>query len=410
MLRAATWHRHEAFERLPFVAALIEGTLPRESYVGQLRGLAVIIAALEQSIARMALPVSQEACLLLRRRFDLLCADLVHFSPLMVPDVMPAVRDALDCARAIRETPAGSAGRLFGCLYVLQGTVKGNRVHLPDIIRCFGLRECRGAEFYSGCGDDSEERWSEFRDLMARASDGAGADAEQGACWMYDTLERFHTALFPLPEGELGFAAVGLNPEAGDHPVPQDPALLEAALRAGRRCREEFSYFERRYGERGRRFTDSDVAWLGTMAAGPAEAVHGQVQWLGRILSLRGMPQFLLERQLAILSGEFAATGAFEQGAVLAEASDVLRRQRCCLLDQDAFDVMCRRLSQAMTSTAAREFRDLPVILAAARLDALAGMPECAASLLAWLDERSILTGDEQSVIASLLDSMRSSI
>ena len=50
-LKAATWHRHQRFDRIPFIAALGRGTLPLAAYVAQLRAMAIVVGALERSLA-----------------------------------------------------------------------------------------------------------------------------------------------------------------------------------------------------------------------------------------------------------------------------------------------------------------------------------------------------------------------
>jgi hypothetical protein len=88
------------------------------------------------------------------------------------------------------------------------------------------------------------------------------------------------------------------NPEAGAHPVTADPVELEAVHAAAQRTWDAFPYYAHRYGERGRRFCDSDTAWLVTLAAMQRAAAVRQVQWLGSLLAARGMPQLLLETHL----------------------------------------------------------------------------------------------------------------
>ena len=52
-----------------------------------------------------------------------------------------------------------------------------------------------------------------------------------------------------------------LNPSAGDVPLPEDQREIDAALRAGPITHRIFPYFDWRYGDRGRKFTESDSAW-----------------------------------------------------------------------------------------------------------------------------------------------------
>lgn len=61
-----------------------------------------------------------------------------------------------------------------------------------------------------------------------------------------------------------------LNPEAGRHEVTMDGRELEAVRRASDRSWSEFPYYDARFGERGRRFSLSDGAWIVTLCTGTA--------------------------------------------------------------------------------------------------------------------------------------------
>jgi heme oxygenase len=404
-LRSITWHRHEAFERLPFVSSLVAGTLPLESYIGQLRGFAVIFSALEQALAHTGTAVSIRGAALLAARFDLLCTDLAFFAPRLVPDILPAVRHALATARTVREVAATSPDTLLGYLYVLEGTTKGNQVHLQDIVRCFHLQGDEGVSFYRGYGIATPRHWEEFRAIMNAAGEMVAPAAIHGAIEMYDHLEQFHASLSPLVESERGYTATALNPEAGDHPVPQNPLILQAALRAGRRCRDEFSYYERRYGERGRRFTESDAAWLAALADQPASVVTAQVQWLGRVLSARGMPFLLMERQLELLVEELEGVGSRVPTEALRLVVAELRVQSKNGLSGCSLDETCGMVSRCLSDSLTSTFSDLPLLLVAAQCDLRAGMPECMASLTTWLKSVSLVTDVELAAVRNILAS-----
>jgi hypothetical protein len=314
----------------------------------------------------------------------------------MIPDILPAVKCALDAAAQIRQA---SPGKLLGYLYVLQGTMRGNQVHLPDVIRCFDLTD-HGISFYRGYGANTDTVWEEFSSIANCADLTLIPQAIAGASEIYEVMERFHQLLYPLPEVGNGFTAAGLNPEAGEHPVPQEPKILQAAIRAGNKCRDEFSYYERRYGERGRRFTESDVAWLGALIYQDENIILEQVLWLGRMLSVRGMPMILLERQLELLHNELDTLARHPPLESLQKALEKMKRQRFRLAGQDRFDRVCHSVTDILRHI---EFPDLPVILVAARLDLCSGIPECQASLMSWLVDTLILTKTEIDDICRLL-------
>ncbi|HIJ87874.1 MAG TPA: hypothetical protein HPP97_09365 [Desulfuromonadales bacterium] len=395
-LRSATWHRHENLEKLPFVLALMAGTLPLQSYIAQLRGLTICFASIENALPTLPEAMAERLRPFISRRFLMLCDDLSFFSPRMIPDILPAIKCALDAAVRIRQA---DPGKLLGYLYVLQGTIRGNQAHLSDIIRCFTLDD-EGTFFYQGYGSGTDTVWHEFRSLANGAAPAMTPQAILGAEEMYDFMECFHTLLYPLAEAGSGFTAAGLNPEAGDHPVPQDPEILEAAIRAGKRCRNEFSYYERRYGERGRRFTDSDVAWLAALVTLDADVILEQVLWLGRVLSVRGMPVMLLERQLELLFEELAALDRQPTLDSLQNALEKLRQQRQRLAEQNRITAVSDALTEKLRHIT---FPDLPVVLIAAHLDMRSGIPECRASLFFWLVDAAILNKTEIDDVCGLL-------
>jgi len=95
------------------------------------------------------------------------------------------------------------------------------------------------------------------------------------------------------------YHVAAINFEAGDHAMPQTPLEIDLALRAAKVAWEKYSYLEHRYGERGRRFTDSDSCWLFTLTRAPREiAVTKALEWLRTVLASRGIPTVILEFHL----------------------------------------------------------------------------------------------------------------
>lgn len=398
-LKDVSWHNHEKMEQLPFVVSLVEKTLPLQSYVGQLRGFAALFATAAHAAVRLPALAGDSIGSSLSDRYAMLCADLSYFAGTMVPDILPAVKSALDTAAMIRNA---SSGELLGYVYVLQGTMRGNQFHLPDIKACFKLEE-QGASFYRGFDGRTDEVWKEFSTALGTADSTLAEDAARAASVMYGRLLHFHRLLYPVPEGGSGFSATGLNPEAGDHPVPQRQDVLEAALRAGTRCWQEFSYYERRYGDRGKRFTASDTAWMAALAEQQQNVILEQVNWLGRLLSVRGMPTLLLERQLAILHEELAAVPSAEYNGQFTAVLETVRAQRFEIASQNTLDEVCRRLTELLEPG---HFSDAPLILAAAQLDARRGIPECRSNVQTWFLEKGIMPATLQDKVNELLETI----
>ena len=81
--------------------------------------------------------------------------------------------------------------------------------------------------------------------------------------------------------------------------MPQNPLEIELALRAAKVAWEKYPYLEHRYGERGRRFTDSDSCWLVALLHAPrGVVVTKSLEWLRTVLASRGIPTVILEFHL----------------------------------------------------------------------------------------------------------------
>lgn len=390
-LRAATRERHARMEALPFVAALSRGTLPLESYVGQLRAMAVIHGSLEYELHRARLAGVQAMYQARPSRLAHLRADLGAFDRLVIPDCLEALEQARAITERIRLYRMEEPEALLGILYVLEGTTLGNAVHLPDAVRAVGDRVPGGTRYYAGYGDWTDDYWQEFRATIdAIPMDQAGAERLIAVSHaLFDRLEALVGALYPVRETGWGFTASMLNPEAGQHAVPDTREEIQAAVAAARRCREAFPYFDSRYRERGEAFAKSDAAWLATLVAlSPVECLS-QVEWLGRVLGNRGMPRITLERQLALLHEELAkarpAHGVRYAG--LRDAAEHLTAERLRRIPEARFAELARGFSDATDGEMRGRYRNTGALIVSAVCDEAAGITEAVGSLTAWLTE-----------------------
>jgi hypothetical protein len=189
----------------------------------------------------------------------------------------------------------------------------------------------------------------------------------------------------PIPEGSF------INPYAGSHPITADPREQAAAIRAGDRSVEEFPYYTERYGERGRMFGRSDSAWIARLAEMDEAAVEQHVLWLGGVLSVRGIPQWLLERHLAVLEEELAAAVPehAERYTVLGRVRTTLRRR----LDARVEEWRARALEEEFAASAISEWSTrLPRmgrILVAAVVDESLGIGNAVAAVTGWAADPS---------------------
>jgi hypothetical protein len=193
-----------------------------------------------------------------------------------------------------------------------------------------------------------------------------------------------------------------INFEAGDHAMPQDPREIELALSAAKTAWDKYPYLELRYGERGRRFTDSDSCWLVTLARAPSEAAATKsLEWLRTVLASRGLPTVILESHLRAIAvrfaDEFSVRTQFDQFLSDREAERQIffgAAGGSQLID--AFDQRFRACSGLVVASAAE-------LIASAWLDERAGISGAVAALRDWLTDSERFSADWIATVHALL-------
>lgn len=190
--------------------------------------------------------------------------------------------------------------------------------------------------------------------------------------------------------------AAALNPDAGSHPVASDPREIEAARRAAEASLREFPYYRERFGERARAFGTSDGAWLVTLCDGGAGHALGQVLWLGRVLSSRGMPRLLLERHLELLHGELVAAvpERAERYAALLDVAERLRGLRRARLSDAELAGVAAAFDARVGPEAAARLPGMGALLAAAVADEADGHEAAVRSLAAWAADPALFPAE----------------
>ena len=189
------------------------------------------------------------------------------------------------------------------------------------------------------------------------------------------------------------YHVAAINFEAGDHAMPQNPLEIDLALRAAKVAWEKYSYLEHRYGERGRRFTDSDSCWLFTLARAPREIVVTKaLEWLRTVLASRGIPTVILEFHLMAI--------------VLAIESELPEQP---IKKIQFFQFLADRKAERRRLVGA-ESRSLVVDVFDQRFRACTGFKvELAAELItsAWVDEQSGISGSLSALCSWFTDGER---
>jgi hypothetical protein len=186
-----------------------------------------------------------------------------------------------------------------------------------------------------------------------------------------------------------------LNPEAGTHPIPSDPAVLGAALLAAEDALRLMPYFALRYGERGRRFTRSDSAWLATLAELDQETTDKRVSWLAGVLAARGMPSWTLQNHLELLHHALCAAVPVRSPSyrVLLTAARHLAERRQALIPDAVVTSLAVALEPALDPAPGKRLPETAWLLASAVADQQAGLTMAVESLVPWLSDRSRFAG-----------------
>ena len=178
-----------------------------------------------------------------------------------------------------------------------------------------------------------------------------------------------------------------LNPEAGAHPIPEDPRELAAAVVSGERGLARYPYLLERFGERGRSFTKSDSAWLVTLTSLPQSIVDDQIRWLGALLGLRGIPRIILEVHLRFLHKELCAVNPAikERYDRLLVAADMLKERRLRGITAEDFARLAARFDEAMATAEPPRLAHMGEILISAASDERDGIVGALSVVTSWL-------------------------
>lgn len=388
-MKARCARPHARTQEAPFFLALMQGTLPLESYVGHLRALFVIHGVLEEALAESPEPRVQRVFQDSMRKIPLLQQDLRYFEPRWIADLREAAAAALAIDARVRLRSLEDPLSLLGYLYVLEGSTLGAQIMKPHLMSAFSLNNDGGLAYVTSYGSEVDKRFAEFKsrmDALVTSSEERRRIGE-AATELFERLETVFAGLYPFSPESRTFLVTSINPEAGRHAVPEDARELQAAALAGDLCWERFPYFEERYGERGRRFARSDGAWLATLPRLETAQVLRQTQWLGRLLAARGMPTFLLQTKLEILAEKLTAAipeKAAEYQKLRAAARDLEEARRRFLTD-DETTVLASDFAVAVGAAGTSRVPHAATLLSCAVADEFGGAAGAVTSLKPWM-------------------------
>ena len=390
-LKEETKEYHSKLESLPYFDALIERKLPLECYVNQLRALSIIHGVLENEIATVEDKPLSTIWNDELRKLPLLKEDLDFFKPRVVPDAVASIEIALSMTEKIRLRRIEKQLTLMGYLYVFEGSTLGNNMHRPDISTTFHLGRSEGCRYYSNYQDHAQTHWNRFSETVngAQINPSLHDSVIEAAHEAFSGLEALYTALYPLEKSGKTFHVTRINPEAGNHPIPEDEREIQAALKASDRGWAEFDYYQQRYGDRGKRFSDSDTCWLVTLTALGPEAMVKQIDWLCRVLATRGMPSIMMEQTLRFLHEELSCAVADREPTYrkLCVSADILKQRREHFIQDTTLQALATEFEQAVGSEIADSHKNTGKLLVAAVVDEKNGIEGSVDALQVWLTD-----------------------
>jgi len=293
-------------QKSKYYVDLLENNLQPISYISNLRTLAIIYGTLEYQLSKQKQPKIINFLKNYTPKLPLILEDLEYLEAKKYKDIIPAVSNSLFIADKILMYSQEKPINLIAALYMLDA-LQLEKIEVNKISTLFELKEEKGICFYLHFFSSNYELfWNEFKkEFISKTEDEQEQkDILSFANEFIINILAVYQSFIITNENMLGNHVTSLNPEAGNYPIPTNPKEIEAAIIAGMKTWHEFPYYEKRYGERGKRFTISDSAWLVTLSDLPLEYAIPQTIWLAKYLANKGMPTVTMEHHLFMLYSE----------------------------------------------------------------------------------------------------------
>lgn len=167
-LKDATWVSHQSAESRAWQRALARGEADPEHlavYLAQLRRIHALLERLVDADADLRATLGWDDAMRHSRRLD---ADLAALGATTGIAALPATEALLaTISRAVAEEPHA----LLGFLYVLEGSMNGNRFLVRALRRGPAASRC-GFAYFDPYGDEQPARWAAFKRSLDRVALG----------------------------------------------------------------------------------------------------------------------------------------------------------------------------------------------------------------------------------------------
>jgi heme oxygenase len=387
-LRAETAGSHKRLESLPFYSALQAGQLSRQSLITFVRCLAIIHAVLEHEFLTTTNATIRGFWDPKFKKLSFLMQDLKEISCEDLPDIVPATQAALQLADRIILDQSSSPLALIGYLYVLEGSQNGGR-HLKVAFAKVLDLDPKQLTYFGHYGDRTAEVWLTFTQRLNALALTAPEEkaVAAGASVAFEMFEKILGGVYPFSPEQLRFQVTAVNPEAGQHAIPQNPVEIGIALRSGIKAWNKYPYLDMRYSERGVRFTGSDSCWLATLYRYNFESMRKNISWLRKILATRGIPTIILESHLTELYAEFLSCLP-ERANEFQKYEEMIRElqtERFRLLPPEALRDLESEFVPRFNNCPGPKLSSASTLIVSARLDEQSGIAGARDAVMQWV-------------------------
>jgi len=168
-LKSETRGAHAETESIPFSAAMMAHTLPKDRFIGQLAAYRTIHAALEAALDASTDPAVEAVWDRSMAKTHLLDADLSYFDATETSTPLAARAAAQAFADRIQDLAESDPVSLLGFLYVLEGSTLGATILRGHIGEAYGLEDGNGLAYQSPYGASPMPQWMRFKERMNAA-------------------------------------------------------------------------------------------------------------------------------------------------------------------------------------------------------------------------------------------------
>ncbi len=391
MLQAATYDQNVRIGGLPFFEAVAAHQLSTVSYVTLLRSLATVYDTFEQVMVQTSDYALRTIWGRDLHKQLLLQQDSAVFAGTQIHDVPAAKLGAEVLAEHIRLRAILDPRSLLGSAYALATWYMGGSAICEQLVHTLRLSSASGVSYLASFDSWGQAHWPQFAESLnvIPLEPEAYQQVILAARETLDGIEQVIYLLHPLNENPTSELATLLNPLAGNHPITGDLDEIKAMMRAYERISRLFPYIDQRYGTRGRKFCWSDAGWLLSLTSESQDSVNHQIQWLTRLLSMRGMPQWHMECYLQMLYEELVHVlpANRDRYATLTGAVQMLAHERRASIS----DAALVSLDNAFYEHVGPEWRawmpNCGGLLASAVADEHAGITHALAGIEKWMSD-----------------------